>query len=193
MSGLKLIGAAIVLAFTLAPVSNAQIGLTDDQRREALLLGVTVEDDGDLRSDRIACDRGEMLAKKYRLEADGTPFPAPHTYCRAVLREEALRGRLPSYRHKIDYQNIQKAVLAGESIYLDYKRLERDLICEAAYDAGYQAGTMSKNRDFQPQLVADAETNAKACFFETSFNLALGFIAGVHHGQLDQQEIDYPS
>lgn len=183
------VGAA-ALATALAPFTGAQASLTDDQRRKALLIGVEIEDDTDLRKKRGICDRGEMDAFGKRMEAQSVPYPRAYVICRKVLFEEAKRGRLPNYRHRVDHENIERAARERAFTYIDFQGRVHTLSCAEAYDAGYQYGMMIADQSFQPNLLAKANEHAEQCFIDGELHPSLGFVAGAHHGQEDWQKLN---
>ena len=174
-------------AYAVGDRSGYRAELTDDERRELHLAGITVEDDEDLRKRRAICDEGRMPAFRQTLEDEGTPFPAAHIFCRATLREEGKRGRMNSYRHKGDFSAISAAIRNRTLTYTSFEGHTEALICERAYDLGYQLGWNRPDWDFQSQLRGDAQSNAEQCFAHDTFQPALGFIAGIHHAQADKR------
>lgn len=172
-------------AYAVGDRSGYPSTLTDDERRTAQLLGVAVEDDGDLRKDRAVCDKGEMLAFGQSLEAEGTPFPAPHLFCREVLKEEGKRGRIGTYRHAADFKAINEAVRSTSQYYTDYRGEVRPLTCEIAYDVGYEFGWERPEWNHQPSWRTYADAHSEQCFRSDAL-AAYAFVAGIHHAQVDR-------
>jgi len=175
----------VAMAASLLAVGSALADLSDEQRREAILMGVAVEDDNDLRTQRATCDSGGLPAFKRDAEADGIPFPREDLFCRTVLREEAYRSRILTYMHSEDHAGIIEAVQFQRARYVDRDGIQHELNCERAYDAGYQVGWTRPHMVFQPTLEVDADRHAEQCFTSDSLHPALGFVAGVHHAQQD--------
>lgn len=173
-----------ILALNMVPATAQTDTLSDDELRQVHIRGVTVEDDADLRIDRAVCDNGEMLAFGQSLESEGTPFPAPHIFCREVLKEEGKRGRIGTYRHAADFKAINDAVRSSSAQYTDHRGYVRSLTCEIAYDVGYEFGWERPEWNHQPSWRAYADAHSEQCF-EADTLAAYAFVAGVHHAQAD--------
>lgn len=179
---------ALTVSQTTSTFGNAFAqASTDEQRRKALLLGIAVEDDADLRKQRALCDQGRMPSFRHAMEESGTPFPDVHIYCRTVLHEEGLRGRINTYRLNREATAIYSAARAQQLVYENIDGVERALPCETSYDVGYQIGWQKPDWSFQSKLISQAEDNAAACFENGATHPTLAFVAGVHHGQADRK------
>ena len=176
---------AVVCAAALLSAGSAFAQLSEDQRREAILMGIEVEDDSDLRTARILCDEARYREFSGALEKSGTPMPLASIYCRTVLREEAARKRLFSYRGQSEHKAISSAIRNAGSSYLDRDGIEQALSCERAYDAGYQAGSLRPDITYQEPLRPHADDHWRQCYDGSGLHPALGFVAGLHHGQRD--------
>lgn len=176
------------MAASFLSLGSALADLDDDQRREAILMGVEVEDDSDLRTSRILCDNAQYGEFSEPLERSGTPMPPASAYCRVVLREEASRDRLSSYRGQSEHAAISNAVRSAATVYVDRQGAEQVLACERAYDAGYQAGVLRPDIQFQEALRPHADQNWRACYDDEGLHPALGFVAGLHNAQSDFSE-----
>lgn len=172
-------------AYAVGDRSGHQMKATDEELRRVHMLGIAVEDDGDLRKTRAICDQGGMPAFRQRLENRGTPFPHANIFCRGVLKEEAKRGRLNSYRQKDDFFAIFEAVKQDTASYQNWQGEMTVLTCERAYDVGFQYGWLKPDWEVQPAMKPHADNHAAFCFKGNGAGLQQAFVAGLHHAQHD--------